>query len=109
VLELEDVTRTFDAVTALDGLDLRVEEGEVVGLLGHNGAGKTTTVRLLAGLLAPDRGTVRVAGRDPVTDGPAVRPGSGSCPPPPSWTRASPARRTWGSPRRCSARPRRAR
>jgi ABC-2 type transport system ATP-binding protein len=73
VLELEDVTRTFDAVTALDGLDLRVEEGEVVGLLGHNGAGKTTTVRLLAGLLAPDRGTVRVAGRDPVTDGPAVR------------------------------------
>jgi ABC-2 type transport system ATP-binding protein len=58
-------------VTALDDLSLEVEPGDVVGLLGHNGAGKTTTVRLLAGLLAPEQGTVRVGGGDPVTDGPA--------------------------------------
>lgn len=72
-LQLTGVTRRFGRVTALDGLDLEVTPGEVVGLLGHNGAGKTTTVRLLSGLLAPDAGVVRVGGRDPVVDGPAVR------------------------------------
>ena len=73
VIALDGVVRRFDGVTALDGLDLHVTTGEVVGLLGHNGAGKTTTVRTIAGLLAPDEGTVRVAGLDPATDGPAVR------------------------------------
>jgi ABC-type multidrug transport system ATPase subunit len=73
VLSLAGVVRRFGAVTALDRLHLDVTEGEVVGLLGHNGAGKTTTVRLLAGLLAADAGSVRVAGLDPVSDGPAVR------------------------------------
>jgi ABC-2 type transport system ATP-binding protein len=72
-LVLRGVTRRFDDVTAVDALDLRVERGEVVGLLGHNGAGKTTTVRLLAGLLAADEGTVRVDGLDPVADGAEVR------------------------------------
>jgi ABC-2 type transport system ATP-binding protein len=72
-LELRGVTRRFGDVTAVDGLDLCVERGEVVGLLGHNGAGKTTSVRLLAGLLAADEGTVRVAGLDPVVDGAEVR------------------------------------
>lgn len=72
-LELAGVVRTFGEVTALAGVDLRVATGEVVGLLGHNGAGKTTTVRVLAGLLPADAGTVRVAGLDPVADGTAVR------------------------------------
>ncbi|MBS3942229.1 MAG: ABC transporter ATP-binding protein [Actinobacteria bacterium] len=72
-LVLAGVTRRFDDVTALDGLDLTIGKGEVVGLLGHNGAGKTTTVRLLAGLLSADEGTVRVGGLDPVTDGQTVR------------------------------------
>ncbi|WP_030483859.1 daunorubicin resistance protein DrrA family ABC transporter ATP-binding protein [Nocardioides aequoreus] len=51
-------------VTALDGLDLEVEEGTVMGLLGPNGAGKTTTVRVLTTLLRPDEGTAEVAGID---------------------------------------------
>jgi ABC-2 type transport system ATP-binding protein len=72
-LELRHVTRRFGDVTAVDGLDLSVERGEVVGLLGHNGAGKTTTVRLLAGLLAADEGDVRVLGLDPVDEGAMVR------------------------------------
>jgi ABC-type multidrug transport system ATPase subunit len=72
-LALAGVVRRFGTTTAIDHLDLAVEAGEVVGLLGHNGAGKTTTVRLLAGLLAPDAGAVRVAGYDPVADGPEVR------------------------------------
>ena len=72
-LEITGVTRRFGEVTALRELTMRVQPGDVVGLLGHNGAGKTTTVRLLAGLLAPDEGTVRVRGLDPAVDGPAVR------------------------------------
>ena len=51
-------------VTALDGLDLEVEQGTVMGLLGPNGAGKTTTVRVLTTLLRPDSGTAEVAGID---------------------------------------------
>jgi ABC-2 type transport system ATP-binding protein len=79
-LDLRQVTKRFGEVTAVDALDLQVQRGEVVGLLGHNGAGKTTTVRLLAGLLAADEGSVRVGGRDPVTDGAVVRQGLGVLP-----------------------------
>jgi ABC-type multidrug transport system ATPase subunit len=72
-LHLDAVRRSFGSVTALEDLSLRVPVGEVVGLLGHNGAGKTTTVRLLAGLLAPDRGRVAVGGLDPLREGSTVR------------------------------------
>jgi ABC-type multidrug transport system ATPase subunit len=73
VLELVDVVRRFGRIDALAGVDLELQRGEVVGLLGHNGAGKTTVVRILAGLLAVDRGCVRVFGMDPIVDGKAVR------------------------------------
>lgn len=79
-IELTDVSRTFGEVTALVGLDLAVKPGEVVGLLGHNGAGKTTTVRVVAGLLDVDHGTVRVGGHDPMLDGSAVRAAIGVLP-----------------------------
>lgn len=70
---LDDVTRTFGGVHALDGMSLAVRRGEVLGLLGHNGAGKTTTIRLVAGLLAPTAGRVRVDGLDPRAEGTVVR------------------------------------
>jgi ABC-2 type transport system ATP-binding protein len=60
-------------VRALDGVDLAVPEGTVLGLLGPNGAGKTTTVRILATLLKPDAGTATVAGHDVVREPDAVR------------------------------------
>ena len=60
----EGLVKTYGSVRALDGLDLRVPEGTVFGLLGPNGAGKTTCVRILATLLQPDQGRVRVGDID---------------------------------------------
>jgi ABC-type multidrug transport system ATPase subunit len=88
LLELAGVVHTFGEITALGGIDLRVDSGEVVGLLGHNGAGKTTTVRVLAGLLPVDEGTVRVTGLDPAVDGAAVRRTVAVLPARPSLSRA---------------------
>jgi ABC-2 type transport system ATP-binding protein len=60
-----EVTRRFDHLVAVDSVDLHVEPGEVVGLLGANGAGKTTLIRLLLGLVPPTAGEVRLFGLHP--------------------------------------------
>lgn len=73
VIETENLTRSFGDRRALDGMTFDVEEGEIVALLGPNGAGKTTTVRLLNGVLRPDRGRATVLGLDPATEGPELR------------------------------------
>ncbi|HET9257756.1 MAG TPA: ATP-binding cassette domain-containing protein, partial [Pseudonocardiaceae bacterium] len=73
-VEVRGLVRSFGAVRAVDGLDLRVTPATVLALLGPNGAGKTTTVELCQGFLRPDAGTVRVLGLDPVTDSAALRP-----------------------------------
>lgn len=65
VAELTGITKRFGRVTALDGFHLKIEQGQVLALLGRNGAGKTTATRLLLGLLTPDEGHVRVFGSDP--------------------------------------------
>ncbi|MFH8349259.1 ATP-binding cassette domain-containing protein [Streptomyces sp. NPDC018045] len=69
----EGLVKTFGKVRALDGVDLDVPEGTVLGLLGPNGAGKTTAVRVLTTLLRPDRGTAVVAGIDVLRHPDAVR------------------------------------
>src|SRR5690349_20704626 len=76
-IDARGLGKDFGAVQALDRLDLEVREGEFFGFLGPNGAGKTTTVHLLATLLAPSRGSARVAGHDIRADGLAVRRGIG--------------------------------
>ncbi|MEV0535245.1 ATP-binding cassette domain-containing protein [Kitasatospora sp. NPDC050463] len=72
-VEMAGVVKRFGTTEALRGLDLTVPAGTVCGLLGPNGAGKTTAVRVLATLVAPDRGTARVAGYDVVREAEAVR------------------------------------
>jgi ABC-2 type transport system ATP-binding protein len=76
-IEAHDLTRSFGGNVALDGLTFELEAGEVLALLGPNGAGKTTTVRLLNGVLTPDRGEARVLGLDPVVDGEELRQRTG--------------------------------
>jgi ABC-2 type transport system ATP-binding protein len=73
VIEAHGLTKTYKDVVALDGLDLSVEEGTIVGLLGPNGAGKTTAVSILTTLLKPDSGSATVAGADVLADPESVR------------------------------------
>lgn len=68
IIEVRDLRKTYGSTRAVDGIDLDVHEGEVLGVLGPNGAGKTTTVEIVAGLRRPDSGTVTVAGLVPWRD-----------------------------------------
>ena len=65
LVRCEKLTKIYDRTVALDHIDLTVENGKIVGLLGPNGSGKTTLIKLLTGLLTPDEGTVLVDGNAP--------------------------------------------
>ena len=64
MIEIHNLTKTFGTFKAVDGLNLKVEPGEIFGFLGPNGAGKTTTVKILSGIMRPTSGRVIVAGHD---------------------------------------------
>ena len=72
-IRVENLTKTFDGFTAVDGISFAVGEGELFGLLGPNGAGKTTTINMLSTLLRPTSGSAVVAGFDVARDRDAVR------------------------------------
>jgi ABC-2 type transport system ATP-binding protein len=72
-VEAEGLVRRFGDLVAVDGVDLRVEQGEVFGFLGPNGAGKSTTVRMLCTLLKPSAGRATVAGHDVLREADQVR------------------------------------
>lgn len=73
MVEIDNLSKTFGGLRAVDGISLSVSKGEVLGFLGPNGAGKTTTMRMVAGFLAPSGGTARVCGRDVVDDPTGVK------------------------------------
>ena len=73
MIETKDLTKQFHDFLAVDEVNLNVDAGQILAILGQNGAGKTTTVRMLTALLTPTRGTARVAGYDVVKNGHDVR------------------------------------
>lgn len=64
MISIKGLTKKYDSVTAVDGLDLEIPRGELFGFLGPNGAGKTTTIKLLVGLLKPTSGSIHIDGMD---------------------------------------------
>src|SRR5215472_9540434 len=77
LIEARGITVRFGKVTALDGLELTAQPGQVLAVLGPNGAGKTTYVRCLATLVRPDNGDLHVRGKDVIRDAAGVRTGIG--------------------------------
>lgn len=73
IIELTNVRKTFGNVTALDGLSLSIQKGQIYALLGHNGAGKTTILRIILGLLRVNGGRVSIFDKDPTKSGEEVR------------------------------------
>jgi ABC-type Fe3+/spermidine/putrescine transport system ATPase subunit len=103
-IEATDLVREFKkGPRAVDGIDLRVEAGEVYGFLGPNGAGKSTTVHMLTTLLPPTSGSARVGGHDVLHEGPDCAPRSVPPSRRPRSTRSSPAPSTCACRPRCTA------
>ena len=73
-IEVENLSRAFNSVRAVDNISFSVNAGEIFGFLGHNGAGKTTTIRMLSGQLRPSSGGGRVAGCDIVAEQQRLKP-----------------------------------
>jgi ABC-2 type transport system ATP-binding protein len=73
LIEVENLTKAYGQVTAVDHVSFSVQKGEILGFLGPNGAGKTTTMRILTGFMPATSGTVRVSGFDVATDSMEVR------------------------------------
>ncbi|MFY9555793.1 MAG: ABC transporter ATP-binding protein, partial [Blastocatellia bacterium] len=67
-IEINGLTKRFGEVTAVDGVSLSVEAGEIFGFLGPNGSGKSTLIRMLCGLISPTAGSARVSGFDIITE-----------------------------------------
>ncbi len=80
VIVINDLTKQFDDVTAVKGLNLEIRKGEMFGFLGPNGAGKTTTISMLCGLLTPTSGSARIGGFDIGREPRKVKELIGVCP-----------------------------
>ena len=73
MVRVENLTKSYGDVRALNGVSFVVKRGEIYGLLGPNGAGKTTTIKIIVGLLKPDSGNVSVLEHSPVDEPQKIR------------------------------------
>jgi ABC-2 type transport system ATP-binding protein len=73
IVKLSSLTKIYDSFTAVNNVNMQIEYGEILGLIGHNGAGKTTTLKMMVGLLAPTSGTVEIMGQDITKENIAVK------------------------------------
>ncbi len=80
MIELNQVTKLYRNLAAVQDLNLEVRDGEIMGVIGHNGAGKSTMLKMIAGLISPTSGTVRVMGRDMAKESTAIKRSIGYLP-----------------------------
>lgn len=80
LVEISGLEKRFKGVKAVSDLDLKLEKGDIYGFLGPNGAGKTTTIRMMVGLIKPDKGTIKIGGVDVWKEGLDVRKNIGYLP-----------------------------
>ena len=73
-IEVQNLTRDYNGLRAVDGINFAIESGEIFGFLGPNGAGKTTTIKILTGQLRPTSGKAQVMGCDVVEDRQRLKP-----------------------------------
>ena len=76
-IKVEGLSKSFGQQTVLENVNFNVKKGEIVGLLGPNGAGKTTFIRILNGVIKPEKGSISLNGKDPASEGDAIRKISG--------------------------------
>lgn len=96
-IEIQDLTRSFGGIRAVDSLTLNVRQGELFALLGVNGAGKSTTIKMLSGVLRPDGGDARVMGASITTSFGRSSPSSTSRPRRRPWRQISAPGKIFGS------------
>ena len=80
MIKLTEVSKFYDQFAAVDGLNLEVQDGEIMGIIGHNGAGKTTTLKMIAGLIEPTSGAIEIMGRSLAKDSIAIKKSMGFLP-----------------------------
>lgn len=80
IISIRNLVKQFEDITAVDGLNLEIKQGELFGLLGPNGAGKSTTINILSGLLEPTKGTVLISGYDVTKNLGKIKSLIGLCP-----------------------------
>jgi len=80
VINLTSLTKIYDSFTAVNGVNIQIEQGEILGLIGHNGAGKTTTLKMMVGLVAPTSGKVEILGQNMGSDNTLVKQNIGYLP-----------------------------
>jgi len=80
MIKLTEVSKFYDQFAAVEGLNLEVQDGEIMGIIGHNGAGKTTTLKMIAGLIEPTSGTIEIMGRSLAKDSIAIKKSMGFLP-----------------------------
>jgi ABC-2 type transport system ATP-binding protein len=73
MIQLTNITKRYDDTTVVDNLNIQIEAGEIVGIIGHNGAGKSTTLKMIAGLVEPTSGHVHLMGRDMRKEGVKIK------------------------------------
>lgn len=79
-VEIKNLIKNFGSTTAIDNLSLEIEKGKITGLIGADGAGKTTLIRLVTGLLIPDKGEISTLGLNPSTQKALLNPKTGYMP-----------------------------